>query len=122
MILGKLKNWRERKEDSLKVVKNTTIAYLKEYGNTVLNIKNWKKVVRKVYKHKTGNTLRKYNYNYVTSKDSDIRDAVSVWLDYMHTILGFEITIREIDMDTEGKDFYQITSLCPCIVLERKWS
>ena len=115
--MGKLENWGALKEDRLKCFNNKKIAIMKEFGNTVMDLRKFKKTVRKVYKDRTGIKLNKYNEEYVKDiSDVQIKDAIVFWHEYMLEILGFEVSIRmvtDIEMD-------RYSSLRPCVLIQRK--
>ena len=116
MKTGKLLDWGKRKEDSRGCFCNTTIAMIKEYGNTIMSVKEFTKGVRTIHKQKYGTNLGKYKHNYITTTDGKVVEAVSEWITYLSDQVGFKIKIRECSKSYTGAEDV------PCIVIERDLS
>ena len=112
--------WTGDRTDSLKCFDDKMICVLKKEGNTVMQIKTFKKTVRKIYKHKTGISFKKYNKDYIYPTDDQVKDAMAFWYEYVGTLAGFEVIIRPLDnvkSDWGSEDLYNK----PCVVIERKY-
>lgn len=112
--------WKQTgaKDDEFGIIRNTVVEILEQHGNTVLNEREFKQGVRRLYSKKMGIKITKNRVDYTQPKDPSIKKAMQVWKDYISSIVGFEVTVRIIP-SAAAVWGTRDTSDVACVIIEK---